>query len=50
MIWVHFCVYTRPNPGRAGQQMKLNSTKNTRERVRMMYFSAESEFTFRQLM
>lgn len=29
MIWVHFCVYTGPSPSRAGQEMRLNSTKNT---------------------
>ena len=29
MIWVHFCVYTGPSPGRAGQRMRLNSTKYT---------------------
>lgn len=25
MIWVHFCVYTGPSPGRAVQQMRPNS-------------------------
>lgn len=33
MIWVHFCVYTGPSPGRAGQQMRLISTKKIGEDV-----------------
>lgn len=59
MVWVHFCVYTGPKSWESRSTNETQFNQKYREgedverevkrgeRMRMMYFSAESEFTFR---